>query len=479
MDENVKKHIDIYKYIFFPWNLIVILPGWYGLVQGMFSILKEAEIFSIPSWVKPAVLILGWILIVLFLIIYPHLLPTGKKNKQNIFVIIYPEDINNDKYIKEDFVNDFKSYAACSIKNLNIIVTSFIKRRAFVNRVQKNKKKGKNYWESKSWMRLHQKLKGSVYISGILKKRKSNQKEHYIFNLSFTIGYYDFNKHLTPIMINELNLNFRSETLINIDFEFEEFKKFSSQFATFSEYIIGWSHLVSGNLPSAFKLHKDILKNNRSSFEKRGLLKDIKKVIYTEAISILRECRKLPLESVIDCRDFLLENYADDSSALIESARCIVITSSPDNVQENVLKAISIINKVRINKDNREVLYANRAYLYLLINNYDKAEEEYAKLFKKPLKIKVAESIIDYCDNQILSGTEFEKPTAHYVKVLFQSKMRVRAEILKKSFNKAWPAIQENEYYKEKLMNLQIEIKNDDSNKKRKRKRFEERSKSI
>ena len=146
-----------------------------------------------------------------------------------------------------------------------------------------------------------------------------------------------------------------------------------------------------------------------------------------------------------------------------------MITSSQDNVQENVQKAISIINKAKINKENREVLYANRAYLYLLINKYDKAEEEYAKLFKKPLKTEVAESIIDYCDNQILSGTEFEKPTAHYVKILFQSKIKLRAEILKESFNKAWPAIQENEYYKEKLLNLHIE--NVDSNKKRKRKK--------
>ena len=83
------------------------------------------------------------------------------------------------------------------------------------------------------------------------------QKEHFIFTLSAVISYNNFNEQLTPVLQKELQANFKSPILIDKSFEFEQFKVFSSRFATFAQYVLGFAHLVGGNIPEAYKMHLD------------------------------------------------------------------------------------------------------------------------------------------------------------------------------------------------------------------------------
>lgn len=377
--------------------------------------------------------------------------------------------MDDEKYIASDFISDFRSHAS-GIENLNIILPSIVKRQFFNSRIEMKGRRGQDYWKSKSWLRLHRKLGGILYISGSLSRRSSNKKEHFVFKLAATIGYNDLNKELTPIMINELQQNFPQQTLIDREFEFELFEAFSSKFATFSEYLIGWSHLISGSLLVAYRMHKDILNNNKQSFFSKGYLKDLRIIIRMEALAILKDCKKYPKAYIADCSDLLLSLFPEDTNTLIGISRSLIMTSSESDFDNSVTRALQLTSKAKMNKENRATLHANKAYLLLLKAKYSQAEDEYEIFFRKPAR-EVAEQIVQYCNEQIADGTDRERPTAHYVKVLMLSKIKADTEELYDAYEEAFKHIPESHYYHQKLKSMAITLKDSKTTKKKRRAR--------
>lgn len=452
MDENIKKHYNITKYLFFPWGMIPATLICYGAIEGLQSLFSGLDCISIPSWIWTVLFFVLEATYFIFLIIYPRIYPKGKNNCHNFYVLIYPENIDDDKYIVDDFVSDFQSHAT-GIKNLYIIVPHFIKRRFFVRRIKRYKKHGKDFWKSKTWQRLHKKLGGIIYITGTLSRRNTNKKEHYVFTLSATVGYNNLNSHLTPIMVKEMCLNFPTQIILDKEFEFEQFHAFSNNFATFAEYLIGWSHLVSGKLALALEMHRDIFENKKQSFKNRGYLENLNQIIRYEGKSILGDCKKFPKKYIADCSEMLLSLFPNDEEILFSVSRSLVMNSSPIDFDENVARAMQLLKQVRINKINRATLHANKAYLLLLQEKYSQAEEEYRLLFKKPSS-NVYENVISYCNEQIANGTEKEKATAYYVRVLILQKSKPRSKEFADAYEAAHSYIPGEHYYYKKLVEI-------------------------
>ena len=454
--ENLKKHICPYNLILFPWSTVIPTSVWYSLVRGLDWLLSSCLGTSLPSWLRLAIFTAGEIIIIIVLFLYPRTIPKGKKNAHNLYILIYPEKLDDDKYISKDFTQGFQRYISTIYNNSFHVITPGISKRVLFNkRIAHLQKKGKDYWESKSWKKKHRKLKGAIYVSGELLKRNANKKEHFIFRLSVTIGYNDINPHLTPTMRAEMQLNLPRDILIDKEVEVEQFDVFSNKFATFTEYLVGWAHLVSGDPVYAFNLHRDIYLNNKQSFLNNGYLKDIKKVIRFEGIMILSNCKIYQAQYIIDCSKMLLELFPNDCEIVVSVSRSIIMTSNEDNFYYNVKKAIDVMRNARMNKDTRATVYANRAYLYLLSGKYDQAENEYNCFFKKP-SIDVAKRIIEYCDEQIQTGTPLEKPTAYYVRALINCRIKAFQNYALDSYNEAINNIPENHYYHKKLLEMNI-----------------------
>ena len=474
MNVNTTKLHNALKFLAFPYGIIPSAALWYGVLEAIFALLKNCGFTrpdSLPNWINWAsaelvLLISGVLGIILFLYLFTNTLPKGQKNRQNIYVLLSPEDFGDDKYIVEDFVTGFEKNSA-GIDNINIIVPHILKRDAFNRKIKKYARTKQSFWDSDSWKKIHNRLHGALYITGFMSRRESRQKELFVFTLSVTVSFNDFNKELTPVLLKELKANFPSEVLIDKSFEFEQIKAFSSLLATCSQYVIGIAHLVSGNLPEAYKMHLDIMDNDKQSFFK---LQDIKAMIHLELAIILRECKKFSPEYIEKCAGTMLDMFPDDTETLLKVSRCKIMMSTEEDYSENVKSAFSLISRIKINKDNRTIVYANRAYLYLLLGEYAKAEKEYS-LFFSHYKPEVAKEIVEYCNEQIVNGTMEEKATARYVKVLMLEKIGPKSEDLSEEYSRAKDEIPPSyEYYHQKLSSMHIEYNKTSDRKKRKQK---------
>ena len=463
MKENNWKQFDFYRFLCFPWSIFVITPFWAGIVKAIESLLRnisfttsDGNMFSFPWWAGWILFIVGEIIIFLFLFFYSHTLPKGQNGCHNIYILIAPEHQEDDKYITSDFLECFERYSRGSIENLNIIVPGIVKRGTFNQEVIRCKHKNLNYWKTNRWNKLHKTLRGSLYISGTLKRRFTNGKETYVFNLNATIGYNDFNKSMTPLLKDELQKNFPHQILINKEFELEEFDAVSSRFATFSEYLIGWAHLVSGKIGLAYKMHYDIYTNNKQSFFTKGALKNMLQLIKLELDSIIRDCKMYSYEFVSTCVTTAERLYPNNDISTMLTARFLIMTSTDDTFDANLTRAQYLLNRVRINTNNRNNVHANRAYVHLLKGNYAKAESEY-KTFFRSNDLKTIESVITYCDGQIKDSCLSERPTAFYVKALMLQHSKATTNDIEKAIKQAKKSIPvENEYYHNKLDEMSL-----------------------
>lgn len=319
--------------------------------------------------------------------------------------------------------------------------------------------KHERYWDSKRWNRLHKKLKGSLYISGTLKRRLSGGKEKFVFNLTATIGYNDVNKMITPMMINELQKTFPQRVLINKEFELEEFETMSGRFATFSEYLLGWSHLVGGNIQLAYAMHADIYNNKKQSFYGHVALKDLMQVLHFEIDIILRECKKHPKELVLECIRTAEQLFPNSDTATLMAARAIIMTCTDETIFDSISsRAQMLVGKARMTDLNRDAVRVNRAYISLLKGNYSKAETQYQKFFDKANE-HIIGNVIEYCDEQIKDGCRKEQPTAYYVKALMVAHSKRDRQYKKNTIELAIRNISiDFDYYHSKLKEMEHAI---------------------
>lgn len=426
MTEEAKRQFNPYKYLCFPWGAIPLTPIWFAITEILDNSIianisftaKSGEVISAPWWCFWVIFIIGEFFIFAFLAFYSYILPKGKKDGHNIYILITPENHSDDKYITDDFVDGLKRHTHGSVGNFQIIVLPIIKREVFNRTISRYQQKHKDFWKSKRWKKQHKRMKGSLYISGTLKKRQLKGKENYVFTLSATVGYNNVNKDITPMMIDELQKNFPPRILIDKEVELEGFEAMSDNLATFSEYVIGWANLVSGRIELAFRMHNDIYSNNKQSFLKRGALNKLPELLRFEIDNIFNNCKIHPMELITNCIQLAEQLFPGSDTATISTARALLMKCTNDSEFESIVsQAQRCINMARINKSNRDIVHADRAYIFLLKNDYLRAEDEYNSFFKRA-KEKTIDSIIEYCNIQIKDGCSKERPTAYYVRAL-------------------------------------------------------------
>ena len=444
MTEEKKRFFNLYRYLWFPVGPIVLTPIWFSIIiKAIDPFLKELQFVTnngdtvgVPWWCSWVLFAIGVIVIFVITAHYTYSLPKGKKRGHNIFVLITSEQFEDDKYITGDFIENFKHHIAGSIENLNIVVPSRIKRDTFNQTIESYTHRNKNFWESKQWGNLHKRMKGVLYISGILKRRTAEGKEKYVFCLSSTIGYNDVNKAITPLMKKELQMNFPQRIIINKEFELEGFDDASNRFATYSEYVIGWAHLVSGYVGEAYKMHFDIFSNNKQSFFQRGGLKNLKSLIEFELNTIISDCKLHPKDFVCDCVKTTEKLFSDSDSSILSLARYWVMSSTDYTFDDNLLRAERRLKRIKLNNRNRSATLGSRAYICLLKGDYSNAESNY-RLFFKNADPALIDGIIRYCDSQTKSGCLKEKPTAFYVKALMLRHTQTKGSELKRAIGQA------------------------------------------
>lgn len=462
MTEEGKKHFNLYKYLCFPWGCFFATPFWYGIVQVIDRFLsklsfiqKTGETVGVPWWCSWVLFGVGEILLFIISGIYSYTIPRGSKSGHNIFILISPEYHEDDKYITNDFYESFERHAKKSIDDLHVIVPATIKRDFFIRTIKNYKRKHKIYWTTARWEKRHKRLRGILYITGTLKRRSSKGKEKLVFNLSPVIGYNNLNPKIAPLLKEELKRNFPNSILVDRQFELEEFEAVSDRFATFSEYLIGWAHLVSGNIALAYKMHLDIYTNNKQSFFKRGGLKNLPKLLKAELDTILVNCMHHPKDFVLACAKKVEELFPGSDSATIRVPRFLIMTSDDDSFTSNLTRAQALLNEAKLNSTNRSVIHANRAYIWLLKGDYQRAESEYRTVLKDPEE-KLIEEIIRYCDGQIKNGCSKEQPTAYYVKALMLWHTKPQEPEFRNAIKLAKKRIPANyEYYHNKLTEME------------------------
>ncbi len=455
MTEEKKRFFNLYRYLWFPVGPMVTTSIWFVIITEVIKpflnelqfVTNNGEKVGVPWWCSWVLFLIGVILIFAFTAHYTYSLPKGKKHGHNIFVLITSEQSEDDKYITSDFIESFESHLADSVENLNIIVPARIKRDTFNHTIENYKRRNSNFWESKRWKSIHKRSKGVLYISGILKRRTSEGKEKYVFCLSSTIGFNDINKSITPLMKEELQKNFPQHISINKEFELEGFNDVSNRFATYSEYVIGWAHLVSGHVGEAYKMHFDIFSNNKQSFFKKGRLRNLKSLIEFELNAIISNCKLHPADFVCDCVTTTEKLFPDSDSSILSLARYWVMSSTDDSFDDNILRAERQLKKIKLNNRNCSATLGSRAYICLLKGDYPNAESNYRSFFKNADPALI-DGIIKYCDSQTKSGCSKERPTAFYVKALMLRHAQAKGSDLKRAIGQARKNIPNtNSYY--------------------------------
>lgn len=428
--------INIRKFIVFPWGIITCTVGWITLFEALINIFHACNI-SISSLGLRILFIIPLVILICVCIHVSFHFPKGSTKKQNIYVLLTPEDIEYEKYIN-DFIDPFKKYASSGIKKVNVILPSLIKRDAFSFLVKCYETKNKRFWESKLWKLYHKRLRGALYIYGTLKTRTTKGRAIFAISITPTIGYMDINKELISFFVEDASKQIPSLIPIDREYEIEGFNDFSRKTASISEYLLAWAHLISGNIGIAFDMHYDLAINNKPSFDQNRLITATKDILCCEIKALEHNCKVINADQLIErLRRFALV-FPDSDFATVSTAKWIVKKAkSREELLINAKEAYIYLSKVKINSHNRSVIHANRAYICLLLGRYKEAEKEYMEASKK-IPDTVVDEIIQYCDEAILSvDREHEKATAYYVSALIQQLGKKDPMAVKAAYNKA------------------------------------------
>lgn len=441
---------DLKKYIFFHQNLvfssILAASVW---VKFVLTAYNEGKINIVVS----ILIFLGielCAIVICFAIAFYY--KKGKPSVSNIYIFISPEDFKNDKYIVHDFADSFSSYVNSGIDSINVVVPPLHKRYAIANMINCYKASGKSFWNSKFASAFNNRLHGAVYIFGTLRERYSCGKKKYKFEILVLVGYHDFNKELMPTFLEKIKGEIPNNILISEEYEIEEFDKISREFAESAEYLVGWSHLLSGNIFEAFKLHYDIAYNKKQGLNSRKRSADIESVLDLEMRGLSSITNSAIKPKLLECCKKHLELYPTNEAALVCAAKCTIeCCTCVDLLPACLLQAESYLMKVRVNSNNRTILHMNTAYIKLLMGKYDEAETAYNNGFKR-ITNDTCQEIIRYCDDVINSKMKpFEEPTAYYVKALIIDRGLKTLSIALEAYNEVLKYVpREYTYYHEK-----------------------------
>lgn len=433
MLKMLKKEVEnLYKCFVFPYGFFFLPPIWYGVYSAICYLFKDFG-FELEPVAKCILFFSGLAVAYGMMLLASFYFPKGKSDRHNLYIMLAPDEYDFDEYITHDFSDGVKRCAGSSIGQFNVVVPSLIKRYVF-SRISANRA---NYWESNAWKRLHRHLKGALYLSGFVRQRTKGNSDCFVIELRATIGYNDtVNPELNGMLYDQMRKQLPGGRLVvNRSYEIEEFAKLSNEIATTAEFLVAVAHLVSGDIQIAYDMHMDIYRSKKKGLSKE-LLQDTEHLLKFEANIFASTNVRMPRKDIIRNLQRFVELFPENTETYIAISRCLVLECvSNSDMGEIIKSAQDYLSKVKITKDNRNVVHANRAYLFLLQSKWKDAEEEQRLAYKR-MPLSVADSIIDYCNEVIgYDGKDYEKDTALYVKILTMIEVKRDYEGAKKIFD--------------------------------------------
>ena len=221
-----------------------------------------------------------------------------------------------------------------------------------------------------------------------------------------------------PTFLEKIKGEIPNNILISEEYEIEEFDKISREFAESAEYLVGWSHLLSGNIFEAFKLHYDIAYNKKQGLNSRKRSADIESVLDLEMRGLSSITNSAIKPKLLECCKKHLELYPTNEAALVCAAKCTI----------ECCTCVDLLPACLL-----------------------QAETAYNNGFKR-ITNDTCQEIIRYCDDVINSKMKpFEEPTAYYVKALIIDRGLKTLSIALEAYNEVLKYVpREYTYYHEK-----------------------------
>jgi len=428
-----QKMICIKKYLVLPTGILTLLVTSLPVYAAFIAIFGQS--FCLKTRI---ILYLGILIFLLLIVLYVnYYIKPAKKTGPTLYVMISPESYEDDKYIadlvdgiRNGFRFDSEDCPNCSLSDMEIIVPNIICRNRFNMRISKGAAKRNDYFKTKRWKFLHRWLKGTSYISGIVKTRE-NDGQKFIFNLQTTVSYSKGTAEKIEKYINAMiNEHAASHIMLDRKYGYEQILFLSRTFADIIEFFLGLTYLSGGRFALAYQIHMKLHKDNRSGFTNEKFISDVNHLTMVEytvmANDLLNRGR---LAEVIKLSREHSNVYPKDSTALIILASSIIRNSySTEEYMKNLVLAENYMDRVHVSTENREVYSVNVAYLALLSGKYNEAKKYYTKISKN-VSTQVAKQVLDYCNDTLKDEKKvFEYPAALYVKALMMIRLNMDQE---------------------------------------------------
>ncbi len=456
---QINKLYKLQRLLLFPYGIVVIGLAWSGFFFAAYKIIFDIDPFL--WWAKALFILLGWIIGAIVVLISNFYYKKTRDSQLKAYLFIIPENWELDSYVCSDIQNDMTVRLESDSIKCIIEVPNIMKRYQMKQLVKAYKKRGEDFFESKRWMRLHKRMKGSFYIVGDLKGRKSNGNDNLVFhNLQMLVAYSsNIKEEHKAELVKAIREHNASGILINRNYEYEQLAFMSATYVGVIEFLLGIVFLVSGFPLDAFKIHSRLVANKRISFRNELLLSDAKKYLKKELASIVIALSlNERFREAIDIISSYEKNHSPDDYSRILLARTLVMQcNTKEEYCSAIPKAMDVLSRLEVEENLRSTLLQNRAYLYFLTGNITEAEKA-LRAANKYDHGDLYTSAIEYCDWVLTKDSkEFEKGVALYTRAYALNKISNNLKNKREAFSDVIEYYNDSENYFSKKAQCEIE----------------------
>ena len=397
-----KDNIELKKYFILPWGFLTSIAAIMVVLIPVLAFLINIE------WLKWVLVSISIIVSIGVLLGVNFLVPKGIEGKYNIYVMVAPiEEIEIDKLIKSDVQDCLSEYDE---NDINFIVPNYFQRYTFNQIIKRKKREKKNFIESNFFSYFIGRTHATAILFGTIKKRKETE-DKYIFDLG-SIYYCDIkNKKVNDFANKSVNNAFTNKLEFNQQNEVTGMQGVTLYIEDIMTYIIGLSEFSALHFQVAFDIHYNLYKKKRSPiFSQKANFR----AVLTSELSILYSLA-IQKADLINARKIAEINLTiDKSSGSFLMAQLVMLEAKDEKeFRKNTWKALKLIS----GQSNTLTYIADKAYLSLVLGQYNEAEKWYKDFFSKVAKQEdknnALNGIIQYCE--IAQTRDFEKPFVFYL----------------------------------------------------------------
>ena len=375
-----------------------------------------------------------------------------------------PEKWEYDNYVGTDLKENMENYFGKDQDGWQIVVPNIFFRYHFIQRTKRYAEKGKDYLTTKSWKRIHKRLNGSFYLIGEIRFRKTKGKEHIGFmRMRMAVAHRkELPESQRSYLRFEMERNSESEFYLDREYEVEKLDRLSKEYVFIIEFIIGLSRYLSGDFLTAYNLHGRIVEQKRVVSRNPQLNIDAANYLGKELSAIIYSyLRVREFSDALAFQKRHKQKFGESISVTIMDVHLLIaMSTSISECQRNARIALQLYNDLSIEDVSvRAVVLLNKAYLCLLIEQYDEADRYYHDELKYS-DAGAYQSIIRYCSDTLKDDNRsHEFVAARYAKAYAYFRLR-DYDALKRALVEVEEYCMEDTFYlkKAQLMRKSIEI---------------------